>query len=155
MPDFEWMPGRDLATLKRKAAERFEGIAKSETPDDITIEYRKSLSGCAWVPIRKMSVPKPRTRRALHIYLHEVAHIVLDHRRQKPRHVEELEAEQWATATMRKHGVPVPRKTLKDSKAHVARAIRKAKRRGAKQIDRKATKYAELPLKKMLNDFFS
>ena len=141
--DFEWMPGRDLVTLKRLAAERFEAIAKQETPDGITVEYRKQLSGRAWVSIKKVSVPRPRTRRALHIYLHEIAHIVLDHRRQKPRHVEEYEAETWAFETMRKHGISVPRKSLQRAKQYVARKIQQAKARGAKRIDPKAKAFVK------------
>jgi hypothetical protein len=156
MTDFQWMPGRDLNAKKKEAAIRFARVAYEETPNDILVLYNSGrLCGCAWVNERKIKVPEPTTRRRLHIYLHEVAHVVLNHNRKKPRHVEELEAEQWATATMRKHGIPVPRKTLKGSKAHIRRAIRKAYKRGAKKIDKNAANYADLPiLRNALKQFF-
>jgi hypothetical protein len=136
------LTGQELAMARKIAAVRFAAIAAAETPTDVKVTFRKSLSGCAWVASRKISVPRPVTRRALHIYLHEIAHIVLDHRNQKPRHVEEFEAETWAFAKMREHGVAVPRKSLTRAKAYVARKIRQAKRRGAKHIDPRAAAFA-------------
>lgn len=50
--------------------------------------------------------------RRLQIYLHEVAHLVLNHVNKKPRHLEELEAEQWSFRVMRAEGIPVPRKSV-------------------------------------------
>src|SRR6266699_651150 len=117
--DFEWSrpgmvlrTGTELQAARKAAAERIAGIAAKHTPDDVVVEYRRTLSGCAWVKTRKVSVPKPVTRRALHIYLHEIAHIVLNHVNKKPRHVEEFEAEQWAFRVMREEGIAVPRKSL-------------------------------------------
>jgi len=144
MTNFEWMSGRDLTALRRRAAERFQAIATTETPVDVTIKrYRKSLTGCAYVKDRQIEVPRPVTRRSLHIYLHELAHIVLNHQRQKPRHIEEYEAETWAFAKMREHGVSVPRKSLQRAKAYVDRKIRQAEARGAKKIDHRARAFSK------------
>jgi hypothetical protein len=101
----------------------------------------------AYVTQKAISVPKPVTRRALHVYLHEVAHVVLEHcplgkGGGKPRHVEEYEAEQWAFNVMRAEGVPIPRKSMASAKSYVARKIRQAERRGAKKIDARAKAFA-------------
>jgi hypothetical protein len=92
--------------------------------------------------LRAKYVPRPFTRRALHIFLHECAHIALLHVGKKPRHVEELEPEQWAFRKMRGHGIAVPRKSVRRAKRYVAYKIRQAERRGAKYIDAKAKKFA-------------
>lgn len=132
-----------LQAARRAAAERFTEIATRHTPPDVLVGYRKSLTGRAWPKSRRIEVPRPVTRRALHIYLHEVAHIVLDHRRQKPVHVQELEAEQWAFRVMREEGVPVPRKSLRQAKRYVRRKIRRAELAGAKSIDAKARAWSK------------
>ena len=77
-----------------------------------------NVNGC----IRVIKAPKPVTRRALYIFLHECAHHILGHigsPRRKPRLVEEMEeemeAEQWAHATMRAEGLSVPRSMTKQA----------------------------------------
>jgi len=149
MSDFEWsrpgmraLTGAELQAARKVAADRYEAIAAKHTPGDVTISFVKGLYGRAFVNERRFYAPRPTTRRRLHIYLHEIAHIVLDHRRQKPRHVEELEAEQWAFKTMRAEGVAVPRKATKRAKQYVAYKIRQAKSRGAKRIDSAAARFA-------------
>jgi hypothetical protein len=80
---------------------------------------------------------------SLYIFLHECAHATLGHNGKVPRHVEEMEAEQWAHATMRKHGIAVPRSMTEQAKQYVARKIRQAVRRGAKRIDARAKAFAK------------
>ncbi len=113
--------------------EKCIAAALAETPEQIKlIRVRRSISGLAYVTRGILEVPRPFTRRALHVFFHEVAHIVLNHIRQKPRHVEEMEAEQWAHDAMRRHGFAVPRERLRHAKWHVARQINRALRRGQK-----------------------
>lgn len=133
----------DLLEARWAAADRFMAIAQRHTPPDIEITYHKGLYGRAWVETRKMHVPIPTTRRRLHIYLHEVGHIVLDHRRKKPVHVQEMEAEKFAFRIMREEGIPVPRKSMAQAKRYVGWKIRQAKKRGAKHIDAEAARFAK------------
>jgi hypothetical protein len=84
-------------------------------------------------------VPSSRTA------THECAHAHLHRngsRGRVPRHVEELEAEQWAHARMREAGIRVPRAMTKRAKRYVARKIKQAIARGAKHIDPQARRFA-------------
>jgi hypothetical protein len=135
--------GAQLQAARREAAERFQAVAKRHTPADVSVEFHKRLSGRAWPKHKRIVVPEPKTRRALHIYLHEVAHVVLNHVGKVPRHVEEMEAEKWAFAVMRQEQIPIPRKSLQSARAYVGFKIRQARRRGAKRIDPEAAKFAK------------
>jgi len=137
-------PPTDLQAKKRAAAARFEAIAAAHLPKGWrVVRYRKSLSGYCDLVDKIIVVPRPRSRRALYIFLHECAHAVLHHKRNgKPRHVEELEAELWAHAAMRAAGVPVPHSMTARARRHVAHKIQQAVRRGAKKIDAKARHFA-------------
>ena len=144
--------------------------ALANTPVAVmVVRIRKTLSGRAY-SAAEIAAPRPVTRRALAIFLHECAHVALGHVkadnaaqfaptlphggpgpvqaasmpriRRKPRHVEEYEAEQWAFARMRESGIPIPRKSLRRAKSYVAYKIRQARRRGAKAVDRVAQRWA-------------
>lgn len=135
----------DVARLKeghRKMAERCMAIALMHTPPDVTIKYRKSLTGRAYFKERVLAAPRPVTRKSLYIYLHECAHFHLHANSRKPRHVEEYEAEQWAHQKMREAGIAVPRSMTKRAKEYVVRKIDQALKRGAKKIDKKAAAFA-------------
>ena len=90
----EWI--QQLVEGKEKTKRRCIAVALEHTPAQVhTILIRRSLSGRAyhngW-----MAAPKPFTRKALYMFLHECAHFHLGHcgpKRRKPRHVEEYEAE--------------------------------------------------------------
>ncbi len=112
-----------LQQARKAAADRYLAIAARHTPADLQVAYRKRLTGCAWARGRRISAPWPATRRALHVYLHEVAHVVLEHFHDRPMHVQEYEAEQWAFAVMRAEGVAIPRASLERAKAYVAHTI--------------------------------
>ncbi len=112
-----------LQQARKEAAVRYLAIAMRHTPSDVQVEFRKRLTGCAWARSRRIAAPRPTTRRALHVYLHEVAHVVLEHFHDRPVHVQEYEAEQWAFAVMRAEGVAVPRASLLRAKAYVAHTI--------------------------------
>jgi len=124
-------------------ARRCEEIAARHTPEGWTVRYRNSLTGCCNYEKRLIETPKPRTRRALHIYLHEVAHAVLHANSRKASHVQEYEAETWAFRVMREEGIAVPRKSLEKARAYVRRKIDMAVRRGAKRIDAAAKDWAK------------
>lgn len=131
-----------LQVARRAAAERFAAIARKYTPAGVTVSYRKSLSGRAWRD--RIEAPRPVTRRALQIYLHECAHVLLGHcgNRSKPTHVKEWEAETWSFRVMREEGVPVPRKAILGAKRYVRRKIAQAQKRGAKTIDPRVQRWA-------------
>ncbi len=103
---------------------RCEAIAVKHTPEGATLTFHRSLSGRAWVEKREMTVPRPVTRKSLYIYLHECAHIMLDHRGQRRSFQQEAEAERWAQRAMREEGLAVPRAMLKRAKEYVARKKR-------------------------------
>lgn len=141
-PDRPRNPIAEKLRLARvEAAERFTAIAMKYVPPGYTVEYRKSLSGrCG--PTRIIA-PRPITRKALYIFLHECAHAHLHWpQRNKTRHVEEMEAEKWAHEKMRENGVAVPRVMTKRAKQYVRRKIRQALARGAKRIDPEARRFA-------------
>jgi hypothetical protein len=108
-------------------------------------EVRKSLTGRAWSKDGRIIAPEGRTRKQLYILAHECAHVALRHCDQprKPKHVKELEAEKWAHAALRAHGVPVPRSMTTLAKEYVAYKIKQATRRGAKHINAEAVAYAK------------
>lgn len=119
----------ELQQARREAADRFYEIGMSFVPGSYTYEFRKNLSG--WCSGNHIVGPKPVTRRSLAIWLHECAHAHLhwEHgirKKGKKRHVEEMEAYQWAFARMREYGIPLPRKSTERAKTYVARKIKEA-----------------------------
>jgi hypothetical protein len=132
----------------------------------LKIVYHTSISGLAWMdnkfdkatlkridsrPVIK--TPRPHSRRALHIFLHECAHHIcghFDHRNpafgsvefREARLREEQEADSWAIQFLREHGIAVPRKTL----SHVRYNINKQK--VALKKARKGPKCPNHPLNK-------
>jgi hypothetical protein len=130
---------------KQVLAERLTAIGAQYVPSGWTVTWRKSLSGRCHHDEKRLAAPRPVTRKSLYIFLHECAHSHLhDHAvgRRKPSHVKEHEAERWAHARMREHGIAVPRAMTQRAKAYVARKIRQARARGAKTIDAAAARFA-------------
>lgn len=133
--------------LARKAvAARCLDIAARHTPDDVAIAYRRRLTGCAWARSRRIAAPRPVTRRALHVYLHEVAHVVLEHFHDRPVHVQEYEAEQWAFAVMETEGMAIPRASLWRARAYVAQEIMREIDRSGGPIHLPAAQFARVAL---------
>lgn len=130
---------------KAALAERLFAIGTSYVPEGWTVEYRKSLSGRCYWHRKHIQAPRPITRKSLYIFLHECAHAVLHavRDRKRTRHVEEYQAEQWAHARMREHGIAVPRVMTVRAKQYVRHKIRQAKRAGASTIDPAAAKFAK------------
>lgn len=117
--------------------ERCIQCALANTPDNVRfVELRKNLTGRAYYEEGRLSSPKPVTRAALHVFLHECAHFVLHatkaQRKGKPSHVREMECELWATARMREAGIAVPRDMIRTGKLYVQQHMKRAKRINAK-----------------------
>lgn len=139
------MNARDLAAARKAATKRFLAVAAALKAEAGITEHviRKSLSGLAYVASRRIVAPEGRTRKQLYILAHEVGHVALGHKPSQPRHLKEAEAEQWAHAALRRHGVAVPRIMTQRAKKHVAHKIEQAERRGAKHIAPKARRFAK------------
>lgn len=128
---------------KAALAEKCQAIAALYLPEGWTVKYRNSLSGRCYYEPKRIEAPRPVTRKSLYIFLHECAHAHLHGGRTRtPRHVEEYEAEQWAHAKMREHGIPVPRAMTKRAKGYVRRKIQQAVMRGARRLDPKAVAWS-------------
>ena len=95
-------------------------------------QYRKSMTGRAYIEERQIIVPKPVGKISLLIFCHEVAHIVNGHI--KPRYKEEYLAEKWAMDYFHEIGIRVPRTYVARAKRYVNYKIRQAKMRGLKHI---------------------
>lgn len=141
-PGIALRSGADLQALRKASAEKFMAIAERHKPEGYTFEYRKSLSGMHYGKSKLIKAPRPVTRKALYIFLHECAHAHLGHAHNGnfPRHVEEMQAEKWAHEKMREAGVSVHRSMTTRAKAYVARKIRQAGKRA--RIDPEARRYA-------------
>jgi hypothetical protein len=94
------------------------------------------LHGRAWVTDRMLHAPWPATtRKRLYILAHEIGHVALDHRKQRPVYVQEFEAEQFAHALMRRDGIAVPRAMTERAKRYVRSKINRAFVRGGQWFD--------------------
>lgn len=130
---------------KLALAEKLSAIGARYMPPGWTVTWRKSLTGRCYYDDKRIAAPRPITRNALYIFLHECAHAHLHvdpTGRRKPSHVKEHEAEQWAHARMREHDIAVPRRQTKRAKDYVAHKIKRARARGAKTINTAAAKFA-------------
>jgi hypothetical protein len=128
---------------------RYAEIAKKYAPQGIKIRWKrgkKLIPAWADLYLTAMLVPRPRTRDALYVYLHECAHFHLKHFNAcdtlDPRlrlaysgngnlsmaH-EEYEAERWAINVMRKEGLSVSKKMLKEAKKYVKSCLGKSTKR--------------------------
>jgi hypothetical protein len=108
------------------------------------VEYRPNgLTGRAWPKEKRLRSTEPTTRRRLYIFAHECGHVALEHDDRKPHHRREYEAERYAHAALRRHGVAVPKRSTEEGKRYVARKIHQAVRRGAKSIDKDALHYCK------------
>ena len=126
-----------------EAALRYQALATTYVPEGWTVATRKSLTGRCYMREKRIEAPVPKTRKSLYIFLHECAHAHLHVGSRKPRHVEEMEAEQWAHTKMRENDIPVPREMTQRAKAYVAWKIRQAVKRGAKTINKEALAFAK------------
>lgn len=150
------------AWLTATDGNKFEQIARALTPTSVrSIRFHKSLSGSASQKGSVLLAPCPKTRRALHIYLHECAHFVMHHpvqnlynqvgrsRNRKgweyepghPKYIWEYQVAKWAQEAMRKYGVTVPKERTAHAKAYVKRRLDQAVRAGLREIDPEIAKW--------------
>jgi hypothetical protein len=141
--------GAALQAARQTAVVRFLAVAEAIKQEAGVVHHRvvNGLHGCAFSDRGIIHAPEGRTRKQLYILAHECGHVAHNHqwlegRGSKPRHVEEHEAELWAHAALRRHGIAVPRSMTRRAKNYVARKIDQAKRRGAKRINAAAKRYA-------------
>jgi hypothetical protein len=132
---------------ERIARVRLYTCALLSTPKSVqVICIRKGLNGKSEPHLRRLQVPRPDTRVALQIFLHECAHYLL-HRNYpnitKPFYLKEWEAESWSINRMRECNIPVPREALRIARRNVARRIMQS---GIlvleQQIDLRAARFA-------------
>jgi hypothetical protein len=82
---------------KQAQAERLAAIGAQYVREGWTVTWRKSLTSRCHFDEKRLAAPRPITRAALYIFLHECAHAHLHADaagRRKPSHVKEHEAEQ-------------------------------------------------------------
>ena len=116
-------------------------VAEKYTPEGVKVEYRRLLSGRAFTREGRMCVPRPVTRRSLYVYLHECAHFKLHSKRRKPCYVEEMEAEKWAAAVMRREGIEVHTRSIEGGKRYVRYKVRQTLKRGLQCPDAKVMRW--------------
>jgi len=69
------------------------------------IQWSKSSCGWADAQTREIKIPFPRDYDTLGVCFHEIGHIVLNHIGEKPRFIEEYEAEQYAIQKLKEYGL--------------------------------------------------
>ena len=121
-------------------------VAEKFVPNGYRIIHKQRLSGHVFWKNREFHVPRPVTRKALYIYLHEYAHIYLKHNEADlPIHRREYEAETWAIRMMEYEDIPPPFKMIQQGKAYVLNEIIKALAHGEMKICKSSWKYATTP----------
>jgi len=114
--------------VRKKLSENCMDVAMKYLPSGWTYQYRKSLTGRCWRQRGHISAPKPVTRRALAIWLHECNH---RHAYSKfPSYYAEYQCEMFAINTMKKEGIEVHEKTITDAKRYVKKRLEQEIRRG-------------------------
>ena len=120
--------------MENKYTEIAERLLKEH---NITVrQYRKSMTGRAFIKEREIITPRPTGKISLLICLHEIAHIV--NGEIKPRFKEEYLAEKWAIDTFRKLGMRVPQSYTRRAKRYIHHKVHQAKKRGLKKIGNQA-----------------
>lgn len=127
---------------------RYSSLAEKYAPKGIRIRWKrgpKIMPAHAMLYEAEMLVPRPATRSALYVFLHECGHYHLKHfnpcdtesprlrlaytgNGQLSRAQEEYEAEQWAIAIMRLEGIKVPKIMLRDAKRYVRQCLNESRR---------------------------
>jgi len=135
----------DLQMARAASAERFLAVARAikEEAGVVTHRVRKKLTGRAWSASGLIQAPEGKTRQQLYLLAHEAAHVALKHQGSGiPKHRQEYEAEVWAHAILRRHGISVPRCMTRRAKLYVAWSIVKDERVGVEPIDADARRFS-------------
>ncbi len=111
-------------------------------------KWRTSTSGCAWVVqyhdgtiSRLIEAPYPRGPMSCAIFLHEIGHHAIGFNTHRLRCLEEYDAWRWSLDTMRKKGLNVTVAVEKRMDDAIRYAVRKALRRGLKQLPEQLAAY--------------
>lgn len=131
----------DTTPRKLTERERCLAVAAKYTPADVTVVYWEKSSGAANLDKRILKSPQPVDRESLYVYLHECAHLILDHVRRKAPYMREMEAEKWAQRTLRAENIRVPRRMVRGGWRIVLALMCKAQRRGVKHFSKEALVY--------------
>lgn len=99
-----FLPPDELQKARAAARQRCLEIAAVNTPNGLTVHYEGPLSAKAFVQRREIYVPRPGTRRALHVYLRTIEVFV--------KGPECKDKGEWAKEVMRAAGLAIPRKSL-------------------------------------------
>jgi hypothetical protein len=104
-------------------------------------KWRRSSSGVAWIvryddgrEARLIEAPYPRGPMSCAIFLHEIGHHAIGFETYKPRCLEEYHAWKWALEFMRERRLNVTGAVEKRARDSVRWAIRKARRRGLREL---------------------
>ncbi len=124
-----------------------------KTRHDVRVrKWRRNMSGCAWQVrytdgrlINWIEAPFPKTPLSLSIFLHEVGHHVIGFQTYKKRCEEEYHAWQWAMGQMQHLGMDVDERVERRYNASMRYAVRKALRRGIKQLPESLVKFCPTP----------
>ena len=120
----------DMAKHHKPAARKtkYEKIADRYRPRGYTVKYHKGLYGWHDGERKLILAPRPTTPSSLYIFLHECAHASLHmgSGMRSPKHVKEIEADQWARARMAEHGVAVPPDMTERTRKYIAQKIVRA-----------------------------
>ena len=112
-------------------------------------KWRSSTSGCAWVVqyhdgtiSRLIEAPYPRGPMSCAVFLHEIGHHAIGFNTHRLRCLEEYDAWRWSLDTMRRKGLNVTAAVEKRMDDSIRHAVRKARRRGLKQLPAELTAYS-------------
>ncbi len=112
-------------------------------------KWRSSTSGCAWVVqyhdgtiSRLIEAPYPRGPMSCAVFLHEIGHHAIGFNTHRLRCLEEYDAWRWSLDTMREKGLNVTAAVEKRMDDAIRYAVRKALRRGLKQLPEQLAAYA-------------
>jgi hypothetical protein len=152
-------PRRPRVALERPVGPAPPGSMRRRY-DDLVVEmkdtygirvrkWRTSTSGCAWVVqyhdgtiSRLIESPYPRGPMSCAIFLHEIGHHAIGFNTHRLRCLEEYDAWRWSLETMRKKGLNVTVAVEKRMDGAIRYAVRKALRRGLKQLPEQLVPYA-------------
>ena len=141
------MARAEKKSMELTMRERCIKVALENTPSNVRcVRIRKDLSGLAETSgsdAGLLCAPRPITRRALYVYLHECAHFVLHADGKRPHYVEEYEADQWAHKVMRVAGITVPRAETRQAKENISDILRRVKRKKGRRIDPRIRAFGE------------
>ncbi len=112
-------------------------------------KWRSSTSGCAWVVqyhdgtiSRLIEAPYPCGPMSCAVFLHEIGHHAIGFNTHRLRCLEEYDAWRWSLDTMRKKGLNVTVAVEKRMDDAIRYAVRKALRRGLKQLPAQLAAYS-------------